>query len=306
MKNYSKGDEMRVLITGASGFIGSYIASGLTKAGYEVTNFDRVSFIKEPGKLIKNLISTHAIVHCAGLAHTKLRADARTRIKVYNANVDLTKKLCEAAVSANVRKFIFLSSAKVYGPYSQNGDKFCESHKIRGEDLYAESKIAAEKVISQQFYGKKTKYTILRLPLTYSFENKANLARLERLVGLGIPLPFGAIKNKRSLLHLSNLFDVINLILTNTDGGNAIYNVCDDVSVSTSELVKLIADAKNKKARLYEVKPDVFGKVLKLFGYSEIYHSLWQSFEIDTTLIKSELSWTPSYNINKLMEAYRK
>lgn len=291
---------MKVVVTGASGFIGSFVTNSLKLGGYSVTELDRSKFLEVSNTWPEIFANAYAVIHCAGLAHTKLQNNQATKDMVFRANVELTAKLCEAATRSDVRKFIFLSSAKVYGEYSKFGHKFSESCELSGKSLYGETKNLAEKIISEHFAGTNTNFTILRLPLTYGNENKANFKKLEKLVHLGLPLPLLGIHNRRSILHINNLFDVISLLLRNEDRQNTVYNVCDGEAVSTTNLIRLIAKTRGRRVRLFRVNSFLMYRFFRFIGYPEIYNALWRSFELDNTLIKSELNWLPKYHLNDI------
>lgn len=296
---------MKILVTGTSGYIGGYLLKEFPKLGLEVVPFDRSRLKMNSDVTNQTFRDIDAVIHCAGIAHTKLSNDLKTKIIVYDANVRLTNDLCQIAISSDVKHFIFLSSAKVYGPFSDHSGIFRETDQTFAKDLYAQSKLEAEKSIEQQLHSTNTSYTILRLPLTYGHQNKANMRKLERLVQLGIPLPFGGIVNSRSILHIQNLLDALVTLTSQPYGNNEIFNICDNNNVSTIELIDLIARSKLIRSHLFKVNSEILEKILRLFGYEEIYQALWKSFEIDNNKIKSKLDWTPKYNIADMIERDR-
>ncbi len=288
---------MKILVTGSSGFIGNAICKTLSECGYEVSNLDRSRFQLDPSSANNVLENCNVVIHCAGIAHTKLTKNIKMIREVYNANVEFTKKLYKKSMIAGVQHFIFLSSSKVYGAFSRKGIVFNELDNLEPEDVYARSKLLAETAIISIPQKKKIKYTILRLPLTYSERNKANMNKLEKLVNVGLPLPFAEIGNKRSLINLNNLTEFIRLICLNSKSYNQIFNVCDDRSISTPELVKLLANTSRKRLILFRLNNKLFLWLSKIIGMQAEYNALWNSFEIDNTKSKKVLNWRPRYSL---------
>ena len=202
---------MRVLVTGASGFIGSSLVPALEARGHDVHTVTR-----EAAKLADAFAGCEAVVHLANLAHA--RGDPAT---LWRVNVDGTRRAAELARASGVRRFVYLSSVKAAAP----------------DDAYSRAKLAAEQALAAV---SGPEIAILRPPLVYGPRVKANFLALLRAIDRGWPLPFASIRNRRSLIYVGNLVDAIVGCLEASRMESKSYFVKDEHSVSTPDLCRAI------------------------------------------------------------------
>ncbi len=242
--------------------------------------------------LISAMQSIDVVIHTAARAHV-MKEDHDDPATVYHSmNVTLTKKLALAAADAGVKRFVFISSIKVNGETTYQ-KSFTELDAPLPQDDYARSKWAAEQVLT--VIGQRTgmEVVILRPPLIYGPGVKGNFANLIKLIKEGLPLPFGAITNRRSLLALDNLVSAILLVTTHPAAANQTYLLADDEAVSTTQLIQMIAMAHGKKSRLIPVPIAWMKFAAGLLGKKAVADRLFGSLEIDTRKIREQLGWQP-------------
>ena len=198
------------------------------------------------------LAGIDAIVHLAARAHV-LRDSSADAHALYRAvNTLGALRLAEAAAAAGVRRFVFLSSVRVHGERS-TGAPFTEASPLVAQDPYGRSKAEAERGLAALAAAGRLEPVILRPPLVYGPGARGNFARLVRLVARGVPLPLGAVRNRRSLIFVGNLVDAIVRSLDDPAAAGETFMVSDGEDVSTPELVRRIARALGKPARLVPV-----------------------------------------------------
>ncbi len=255
----------RILLTGASGFVGSYFFKNYKKK-YLIKKF---SFLNDNfNDLELNDIET--IVHCSALVHQMKGAEKKD---YYNINVNQTIELAKKAKDSGVRHFIFLSTVKVYGEESKS--PYFENSPTNPKDNYSASKLEAEMLLSK-LETDNFKISVVRSPLIYGNGVKANFLNLVGLVKKTPILPFKDIKNKRSIVFVGNICFVLHKIISLEKPG--VFISKDDECLSTSELVLMIGESLNKK--IFLIKIPFFEKFLKNFlpsFYERLYGSLFFS-----------------------------
>ena len=249
---------MRVLVTGASGFIGSSLVPALEARGHEVHTVTR-----EAAKLADAFAGCDAVVHLANLAHAYGKPTTLWRV-----NVDGTRRAAELAAAAGVRRFVYLSSIKAAAP----------------DDEYARAKLAAEQALAQV---RSPQIVVLRPPLVYGPRVKANFLALMRAIDRGLPLPFASVRNRRSLLYVGNLVDGICRALEK-ESFEGTYGLSDGTPVSTAELCRAIAAALGRPARLFPFPPAALEIVPSL-------RRLTRSLETDDAAFRAALGWQPPF-----------
>ena len=213
-----------------------------------------------------------------------------------NINTFTTLNLAEQAARNGVKRFIFISSIKVLGEQTEQGCPFSSDDPFNPQDPYAVSKAEAE--IGLQNLTKRTnmELVIIRPPLVYGRDVKGNFAKLLKLAALPIPLPFGSIKNKRSLVSIENLIDLICICLEHEKAKNQIFLVSDDFDLSTPDLLAVISSSGNFKSRLFNFSPRLLLIMLSCVGKSAVYNRLCGSMQIDLTHTKNQLNWEPPFS----------
>jgi len=245
---------MRVLVTGASGFVGRHLIRALKDAGHEVAACSR-SRVEVPGIFYiaspdlgpgadwsAALSGIDAVVHLAGRAHvTAEQADARTDQAYLRINTEGTRALAAQSTAAGVKHFVFLSSCHAIA--GESDDVLTERTVPQPVTAYGRSKLAAEEAIKSVLADSDCAWTILRPPLVYGPGNKANFGLLVKLVKTGLPLPLASVRNRRSFFYVENLVDLISNCLGNANAFGKVYLPSDGEDVSTPELIHAIARA---------------------------------------------------------------
>jgi len=210
-------------------------------------------------------------------------------------NVEGTKCLAIAAAKAGVKRFVFISSIKVNG--EGRAAAYTEDDDEAPVDPYGVSKWEAEQELHKISQTTGIEVVILRPPLVYGPGVKANFYNLLKIVDRGIPLPFAKIDNLRSFIYLDNLIDVIITCINNPRAEGRTFLINDREDVSTPEIIRKIASALGKPARLFFIPPFLMRMAGKLIGKSAAIDRLFGSLTIDSTKIKKEIGWNPPYTI---------
>ena len=294
----------RALVTGATGFVGTALCDALRRQNWDVRRALRTgnSLASLDDAVVGDigpatdwrvaLRGVDVVIHLAARTHV-MRDTAADPLAAYRRlNVEGTQTLTHAAQAAGVRRFIFLSSIKVNGesttlrPYTENDAPY-------PEDPYGVSKREAELALRAAAAGMET--VVLRPPLLYGPGVKGNFLRLMRATERGVPLPLGSIQNHRSLLYLDNLIDAMIVCLDHPAAVGQTYLLADDEDPSTPELVRAIAAALHKRARLIGFPPQLLKIAGAVTGKSAAVSRLLGSLQIDSSKIRGELGWQPRY-----------
>ncbi|WP_419676007.1 NAD-dependent epimerase/dehydratase family protein [Aliarcobacter butzleri] len=271
----------KLLITGSNGFIGNYFINNY-KSKYDIKIF---SFLKDDiNTLDCNTIDI--VFHLSALVHQMGGASANEYEKI---NVIQTIELAKKAKESGVKHFVFMSTVKVYG--EETNSKYTENTVCNPEDDYGKSKLKAEQEL-QKLEDENFKISIIRTPIVYGYGVKANIKNLINLVNKVPVLPFGKIKNKRSMIYIGNLCHLVDEIITQEKQG--IFLACDDEPLSTSKLIDLIA--KNLAKKIYFIKIPFFESLLKILKPS-FHKRLYGSLEIDNTITKEKLNLKNPYSV---------
>lgn len=284
---------MKVLVTGSSGFVGDHLLKFIHKYPYELTQLSYTKFIQ--GDYDRSIFTdTSAIVHLAARVHVMKDYSTDPHKDYFDVNTLGTLELARKAVDNGVKRFIFISSIKVNGETSILEKPFGAGDLHAPQDYYGMSKSEAEEELLA--LGKETgmEIVIIRPTLVYGPGVKANFASLMGLVAKGIPLPFGCISNnKRSLVSVDNLVDLIITCIDHPKAANQVFLVSDDHDVSTSEMVREMAIALGRPSWQLPVPVWCYELVGKLFNKSDIVDRLTGSLHVDISHTKETLDWAP-------------
>lgn len=271
----------KILITGSNGFIGNYFINNY-KSKYNIKTF---SFLKDDiNTLDCNTIDI--VFHLSALVHQMGGASPSEYEKI---NVTQTIELAKKAKESGAKHFVFMSTVKVYG--EETNSKYTENTFCNPEDDYGKSKLKAEQEL-QKLEDENFKISIIRTPIVYGYGVKANIKNLINLVNKVPVLPFGKIKNKRSMVYIGNLCHLVDEIIIQKKSG--IFLACDDEPLSTSKLIELIT--KNLDKKKYLIKIPFFESLLKILKPS-FHKRLYGSLEIDNSITKEKLNLKNPYDV---------
>lgn len=273
---------MKILLTGANGFIGSHFIR--YAASHEIIPF---SFHRGDIKTL-DISGYDAVIHLAALVHQMNGADPAAYEQI---NVIRTLELAKKAKSDGVRQFIFMSTVKVYG--EESTAVYTETTPCYPQDDYGISKLHAEQEL-QKLSDERFTVSIIRTPIVYGAGVKANIKNLISLIRKIPVLPFGNTRNRRSMVYVGNLCALIERVLERRADG--IFLACDDISLSTSEFIRKIADTLGKN--LYLIDIPLFENLLKYLKPS-IHQRLFGNLTVDNRLTKERLGFDNPYTIEE-------
>ncbi len=296
---------MKVLITGANGLIGRRLCTGLEESGCSLIRTVRHS--STPGEYAVGHIDggtdwgkplskvPNVVVHLAARVHVMQEGNGAAAVLYRQVNTEGTLNLARQCAASGVRRFVFLSTVKVLGegreqPYHANDVAIPIGP-------YATSKWEAEQGLREIAEHTGMEVVILRPPLVYGPGTRANFLRMMRIIDKGIPLPFGALQNRRSLLYVENLVDAIRVCLTHPAAAGKTYLVSDGDDVSTPELIRRMASALGQSARLLPVPRSWMRIVGLLLSKQAVMNRLLGSLTVDCQPIQEELGWSPPYSM---------
>lgn len=307
---------MRVLVTGANGFVGRALVERLrSKVGYEVSaavrspsarqvdgvTYHAVGDVCASTDWLSALDGVGAVVHLAARAHVLNDNDPDTASLLFRqVNVDGALELAKQALAAGVKRFIFVSSIGVNG--NSNALPFSESSPVRPHALYAASKYEAERALTGLLKGSSMELVIIRPPLVYDADAPGNFKRLLSIVGKGLPLPFGLVHNSRSMISRSNLAELLEICIDHPAAANELFLVADGDDLSTAEIVKHIAEGMGRRARLIPMPKVLLWLLFLSIGRKGMYVQLCESLRIDTSKVRSRLGWTPAVSARQQLQ----
>ncbi|MGK9117728.1 NAD-dependent epimerase/dehydratase family protein [Olivibacter jilunii] len=277
----------RIIITGASGFVGTNLLSFLSDRGW--TDNHKLSL---RGEIPKVLAEAQAIIHLAGKAHDLKKASNGN--EYFRINTDLTKELFDTFLRSKISDFIYFSSVKAVADAVDGVLR--EDVTPKPGTPYGESKLKAEQYLLSRELPEGKRLFIFRPCMIHGPNNKGNLNLLYKVVKKGIPYPLGAFENKRSFLSIDNLLVVIERVLRDTAIPGGVYNLADDGALSTNEVIEIIAKADGRKPRIWSLSPNLIGAFAKL---GDIFHlplnterlkKLTESYVVSNEKIKEALN----------------
>jgi nucleoside-diphosphate-sugar epimerase len=241
----------------------------------------------------------NVIVHLAARVHV-MHDTATDPLAAFRAvNVDGTLNLARQAAATGVKRFVFISSVKVNGESTQFERAFTEADAPNPQDAYGQSKHEAEQGLRQLSAATGMEVVIIRPPLVYGPAVKANFAALMRAVQRRWPLPLGAVRNQRSLVALDNLVDFIFTCITRPQAANQTFLVSDGQDLSTTELVRVMAQAAWVPARLLPVPVWALQAGATLLGKGDAVHRLCGNLQVDISKARSLLGWVPPVSVEE-------
>jgi len=302
----------RILVTGASGFLGTAVTETLSRQGHLVRRAVRNQRADTPGDVavVPDLLDREAVraalqgvvsvVHLAAHVHDMAPTTESAR-EFQRVNVEGTRLLLDEAQAARVNKFVLFSSVKAVG--EENQTPWTEDVVPRPQDPYGKSKLEAESLV----LASRLRATVLRLPLAYGPGMKGNMLRLFAAVARGIPLPFREVHNKRSVVFSGNVGEAVSSSLQAQGAGGQIFFVSDGWDLSTTELLREIGAALGKSPRLYSVPRGLLTAVGKVgdrlsapgrpfFVNSDMLQRLFGSLTVDDSKLRRLTGYAPTFS----------
>lgn len=300
----------KFLITGASGFVGRFVTHSLIKNAVSVRCVVRSTAVLEDNiqKIIlstidKNTDWTEAlqtcevVIHLAARVHVMNDTASEPLTEFRKVNVDGTLNLAMQAAQAGVKRFIFISSIKVNGEVTQAGKPFTADDIANPQDPYAVSKLEAEQGLLKIAQETGMEVVIIRPPLVYGAGVKANFLSMLRAVKRGLPLPLGAIDNRRSFVYVENLVSLIIKCVEHPAAANQVFLAADGEDLSTTGLLLACAKALGVKARLVPVPQKLIELGAALIGKRNVAQRLCGNLQIDISKARSLLGWEPPFSV---------
>lgn len=307
---------MKTLVTGANGFIGKYLCAELCRQKHtvvvavrsDITKMDDVDqvfivSIDNATDWSGPLRDVQQVIHLAARVHVMNDSVADPLTEFRKVNVDGTLHLAQQSAKAGVKRFIFMSSVKVNGEYTEIGKPFKEDSPANPQDAYGVSKFEAEQGLFMIAQNTGMEVVIIRPPLVYGAGVKGNFIRMMKVIARGFPLPFASVHNRRDLVYVENLVDALISCATNPNAAGKTYLVSDGESVSTPNLIRDLAKALGKSNLVFPLPIAVMRFCAGLLGKSAAVDRLTQSLQIDSSKIRKELGWKPLYTMEQGLKA---
>ena len=301
---------MKILVTGANGFVGTSLSHSLLQQGYELikavgaanqqysaSSYVEIGFIDAETDWQAALQGAEVVVHLAARVHVMQDKSINPLAEFRKVNVDGTLNLARQAAAAGIKRFIFISSVKVNGEISVLSKPFTTEDIANPQDAYGLSKYEAEQGLILIANKTGMELVIIRPPLVYGLGVKANFATMFQAVKLGIPLPFGAIRNRRSFVYVENLVSLILRCIIHPAANNQIFFVSDGHDLSTTELLQASAIAMGVKARLLPIPQKLLEVCATLAHKKDWAQRLCGNLQVDILKTCELLDWQPPFTV---------
>lgn len=287
------------LITGASGFVGRFLMDEMKRQGLHFLGVARtpapgivpITSYDQETDWSHLLAGVECVVHLAARVHVMREKEQDPAAAFHRSNVEATLHLAQAAVRAGVRRFVYISSIKVNGERTRPCKPFRFDDPHLPEDDYARSKSEAEQGLHELAVKTGLEVVVIRPPLIYGPGVKGNFSTLVKWARSGLPSPFRRIENKRSLVHVRNLCDLIITCLSHPNAANQTYLVSDGFDISTDQLLGLLANACGRKMMHVGLIPSTF---VPLLCKTNVGNKLLGSLQVDITKTQQSLDWSPT------------
>jgi UDP-glucose 4-epimerase len=288
---------MKVFITGANGFVGTQLQKMLRQKAIPFVAGTRSLYgdISTQKNWVELLKDCDSVVHLAARVHVMNETESDPLIAFRKYNVEATLNIAKAAKASGVKRFIFISSVKVNGEET-HAKPFTPQDRPAPQDPYGQSKAEAEAELLNLHEPGVFEVVIIRPPLIYGPGVKANFESLMKLVNINLPLPFGLVKNKRSLVSVLNLSDLIITCLIHPGAGGKVFLVSDDNDLSLAELIQKIAVVQNKSAKLLPIPVGLMKLGALLLGKKAYADRLFGNLQVDISETKQILNWRPPFS----------
>lgn len=307
---------VKLLLTGANGFVGRILSAELTRQGYSVRSAVRmlnaechgmeraiVGSIDGTTDWTVALQNIDVIIHLAARVHVMQDTSTDPLAEFRKVNVLGTENLARQAAQAGVKRFVYVSSIKVNGEKTVGQQSYTEQDAPSPQDPYGVSKWEAEQALHRIAQETGLEVVVVRPPLVYGPGVKGNFISLLAAVNKGIPLPLAGADNARSLVYVGNLVDALIACATHPAAAGQTYLVSDGVPVSTAMLVERLAGALGRRSRSFYFPPMLMRAAAALLGRSAQVDRLFGSLRVSDEKIRRELGWVPPYTLEQGLHA---
>ncbi len=296
-----------VFVSGANGYLGSAISRALEKAGHRVIRGTRKPMHDQKNEIAENRIygnlsvlnswqpvlhGVEVVIHAASVVHRREPRSQAEKVQLTAINVTAVERLARDACDLGLSQVIFLSSIAVHGG-TTDGTPLSETSLFAPSSAYAKTKLEAETLLQDYCRKYDTAWTIIRPSMVYGSNSPGNFAKLVKLVKMGLPLPFANVGNRRSLMFVDNLVDLIQACIENPAARNQHFVAADNSIVSTPQIVTWIAERLGRSARLVPFSNAILRTSGRLLGISSKVSSLIDDCEVDNAKAHRMLSWSP-------------
>lgn len=303
---------MRICVTGATGFVGRSLVPAIAGLGHEVLAIVRsqsglattknvrllaITDVNVESNWVSVLRAVDVVVHLAARVHIMNDSALDPLSEFRKVNVDGTLNLARQAVKAGIKRFVFVSSIKVNGEFTPANKPFTASDKPCPQDAYGISKYEAEQELLKLADETGMEVVIIRPPLIYGEGVKANFSSMMQAVKRGIPLPLGAIHNKRSFVYIGNLVGLIVRCIDHHAAANQVFLVSDGEDLSTTELLRACATALGVNARLLSIPQRLLELIATILGKRDVAQRLCGNLQVDITKAHTMLGWVPPVSV---------
>lgn len=304
----------RILVTGATGFVGRVLCTEALRRGMTVRAAVREGSVPGcecaplPGlsaaaDWTAALAEVSTVIHLAARVHVMQESAADPLAEFRKTNVEGTERLARQAARNGVKRLVFVSSIKVNGEATEGDARFAECSPASPRDAYGLSKWEAEQALWRVAADTGLEVVVVRPPLVYGPAVKGNFAAMLAVLRRRIPLPFASIRNARSLLYVGNLADALLLCATHPSAARNTYLVSDGEDISTPDLLRRLGQAMGKPARLLPCPVALLEAMGRLTGKTAQVERLIGSLRVDSGKIRREVGWSPPYSIAAGLQA---
>lgn len=309
---------MKILVTGATGFIGRTLCALLLRHGHTVRAASRfvssATAIPQGAEVVciasvdgstdwsGALFGIEAVVHLAARVHVMHESNPDPLSAFRTVNTQGTSRLAAMAAGAGVRRLVYVSSIKVNGEQTAHGS-FTEADVPSPGDAYGKSKLEAEQALWGTARRTNLEIVVVRPPMVYGPRAPGNFNRLLRFISLGIPLPLGSVRNQRSFMYVENLCDAIRACLHHPAAAGRTFLLSDGEDISTPELIRLLSHYLGRRSRLIPFPTSLLEAGANLLGFRGEAERLLGSLRVDSSAIRQTLQWNPPYPLREGLRA---
>jgi UDP-glucose 4-epimerase len=298
----------KVLVTGANGFVGTALCGALSRQEIPFVAAVRTKTRNDQHEMggintgtdwSKALLGADTVVHLAARVHVMNDRSHDPLAAFRTTNVDATLNLARQAVDSGAKRFVFVSSVKVNGEVTTDRAPFSNRDAPAPQDAYAISKFEAESGLTALAERTGLEVVIVRPPLVYGPGVRANFLRLMQLARSGLPLPFGAFENRRSMVALDNLTDLLVTCALHPAAAGETFMVSDDNDLTIPALLHMLSRAMGKPSFLLPIPASLISGCAKAFGKSAFASRLLDSLQVDISYTRSRLGWSPIIGVEE-------